>query len=454
MAMAGALFGTDGIRGKANLYPMTAKMALKIGRAAGITFQNGHQHKCKVVIGKDTRLSGYMLEFALAAGILSTGVEVYFLGPMPTPAIAHLTKSFAADGGVVISASHNPYYDNGIKFFDKEGFKLADEVEEKIETLALNGIDTDHIAEIGQAHRVNDARGRYIEFAKNSIRNRSLEGITVVLDCANGATYHITKYILTELGAKVVLKNANPDGKNINEYCGAMHPELLKEDVLREKADAAIALDGDGDRLIMLDELGNVINGDKILAIAAIHLKKSGSLHKNTIVATPYSNLGLIQAMEEQGINVVLVQTGDRYVIEEMRRGDYNLGGEQSGHIIFADHSTTGDGTISALQILQIMKESGHKLSELSSIFTDYPQVLLNVRVSEKKPLDDMPTVVKIIKGVEQRLGKWGRVFVRYSGTEPLLRIMVEGKNKLEIEQYAQEIAAEVKKMSGYDGCY
>lgn len=452
--MAGALFGTDGIRGKANLYPMTAKMALKIGRAAGITFQNGHQHKCKVVIGKDTRLSGYMLEFALAAGILSTGVEVYFLGPMPTPAIAHLTKSFAADGGVVISASHNPYYDNGIKFFDKEGFKLADEVEEKIETLALNGIDTDHIAEIGQAHRVNDARGRYIEFAKNSIRNRSLEGITVVLDCANGATYHITKYILTELGAKVVLKNANPDGKNINEYCGAMHPELLKEDVLREKADAAIALDGDGDRLIMLDELGNVINGDKILAIAAIHLKKSGSLHKNTIVATPYSNLGLIQAMEEQGINVVLVQTGDRYVIEEMRRGDYNLGGEQSGHIIFADHSTTGDGTISALQILQIMKESGHKLSELSSIFTDYPQVLLNVRVSEKKPLDDMPTVVKIIKGVEQRLGKWGRVFVRYSGTEPLLRIMVEGKNKLEIEQYAQEIAAEVKKMSGYDGCY
>lgn len=452
--MAVTLFGTDGIRGKANIYPMTAKMALKIGRAAGITFQNGHQHRCKVVIGKDTRLSGYMLEFALAAGLLSTGVEVYFLGPMPTPAIAHLTKSFAADGGVVISASHNPYYDNGIKFFDNEGFKLADEIEEKIETLALNGIDTDHIAEVGQAHRVNDARGRYIEFAKNSIRNRSLEGLTVVLDCAHGATYHITKYILTELGAKVILKNASPNGQNINEHCGAMHPELLKEDVLREKADAAIALDGDGDRLIMLDELGNVIDGDKILAIAAIQLKNRGALHKNTIVATPYSNLGLIQAMEEHGINVVLVQTGDRYVIEEMRRCDYNLGGEQSGHIIFADHSTTGDGTISALQILKIMKESGHKLSELSSIFADYPQVLLNVGVSEKKPLEDMPTVVKIIKEVEQRLGKWGRVFVRYSGTQPLLRIMVEGKNKREIEQYAQEIAAEVKKISGYDGSH
>src|SRR3989338_4232269 len=410
--MAAALFGTDGIRGKANLYPMTAKMALKIGRAAGMVFQEGHNHKCKVVIGKDTRLSGYMLEFALAAGLLSTGVEVYFLGPMPTPAIAHLTKSFAADGGVVISASHNPYYDNGIKFFDKEGFKLADEVEEKIETLAMNGIDTDHIAEIGQAHRVNDARGRYIEFAKNSIRNRSLEGLTVVLDCANGATYHITKYILTELGAKVILKNANPDGKNINEHCGAMHPELLKEDVLREKADAAVALDGDGDRLIMLDELGNTVNGDKILAIAALQLQKEGKLFQNTIVATPYSNLGFIRAMEEQGITVVIVQTGDRYVIEEMRKSGYNLGGEQSGHIIFSDHSTTGDGTISALQILKMMKESGTKLSEMNKVFTEFPQVLLNVNVLEKKPLEEMPLVAQKIQEVEGKLGKWGRVFV------------------------------------------
>ena len=444
--MAPTLFGTDGIRGKANLYPMTAKMALKIGRAAGMVFQEGHNHKCKVVIGKDTRLSGYMLEFALAAGLLSTGVEVYFLGPMPTPAIAHLTKSFAADGGVVISASHNPYYDNGIKFFDKDGFKLADEVEQKIESLALNGIDTDHVAEVGQAHRVNDARGRYVEFAKNSIRNRSLEGLTVVLDCANGATYHVTKYILTELGAKVILKNANPDGKNINEHCGAMHPELLKEDVLREKADAAVALDGDGDRLIMLDELGNTVNGDKILAIAALQLQKEGKLFQNTIVATPYSNLGFIRAMEEQGITVVIVQTGDRYVIEEMRKSGYNLGGEQSGHIIFSDHSTTGDGTISALQILKMMKDSGLKLSEMSKVFTEFPQILINVEMLEKKPLNEMPRVVEKIQEVEQKLGKWGRVFIRYSGTQDLLRIMVEGKNKSEIEQYAQEIVTEVKR--------
>lgn len=448
--MAPALFGTDGIRGKANVYPITAKMALKIGRAAGMVFQEGHKHTCKVVIGKDTRLSGYMLEFALAAGLLSTGIEVYFLGPMPTPAIAHLTKSFAADGGIVISASHNPYYDNGLKFFDKEGFKLADEVEMRIEALALNGIDTDHISEVGQAHRVNDARGRYIEFAKNSIRNCSLEGLTVILDCANGATYHITKHILTELGAKVILKNATPDGKNINEYCGAMHPDLLKEDVLREKADVAVALDGDGDRLIMLDELGNVINGDKILAIAAIQLQKENSLFQNTIVTTPYSNLAFVQAMEERGIKVVSVQTGDRYVIEEMRRCGYNLGGEQSGHTIFSDHSTTGDGTISALQILKIMKDSGQRLSELSKIFTDYPQIALNVEASEKKPLEEMPNLVSKIKEVEQRLGKWGRVFVRYSGTQPLLRIMIEGRDKAEIERYAQEIAAEVKRDSSY----
>ncbi len=443
--MAPVLFGTDGIRGKANLYPMTAKMALKIGRAAGMVFQEGHHHQCKVVIGKDTRLSGYMLEFALAAGLLSTGVEVYFLGPMPTPAIAHLTKSFAADGGVVISASHNPYYDNGIKFFDKDGFKLADEVEKKMESLALDGIDTDHVAEVGQAHRVNDARGRYVEFAKNSIRNRSLEGLTVVLDCANGATYHVTKYILTELGAKVILKNADPDGKNINEHCGAMHPELLKEEVLRSKADAAVALDGDGDRLIMLDELGNVLNGDKILAIAALQLQKEGKLFQNTIVATPYSNLGMIHAMEEHGIKVVIVQTGDRYVIEEMRRSGYNLGGEQSGHIIFSDHSTTGDGTISALQILKMMKDSGMKLSEFGEVFTEFPQVLINVEVPEKKPLEEMHFVVEIIKDVEQKLGKGGKVFVRYSGTQTLLRIMVEGKDKSEIEKYAQEIAAVVK---------
>ncbi len=445
------LFGTDGIRGEANLYPMTAEMAMRIGQAAGLVFKNGHNHRCKVVIGKDTRLSGYLLEFALASGFLSVGIDVYFLGPMPTPAIAHLTKSFAADGGVVISASHNPYYDNGIKFFDKDGFKLPDEVEEKIEKLALGNMEEEEIRgdQIGQAHRVNDARGRYVEFAKASIKNLSLEGLTIVLDCANGATYHITKYILSELGAKVILKNANPDGKNINEKCGAMHPELLKEDVLRENADLAIALDGDGDRVIMLDEKGNVVNGDFIMAICALQMLKEERLNKKTLVTTCYSNLGLIKAIEDAGGEIVLASVGDRYVIDEMRKNGYNLGGEQSGHIIFSDLATTGDGTISSLQILKMMKETGKKLSELCQVMEIFPQVLLNLEVRERRDLAKMLAVTAKIKVIEEKLGKLGRVVVRYSGTQSILRIMIEGQDKKEIERYAQEIAFEVKKEIG-----
>ena len=448
--MSRKLFGTDGIRGKANTYPMTVDIALKVGKAAGIIFKNGSK-KSKIVIGKDTRLSGYMIESALAAGLLSMGLEVYFVGPMPTPAIAHITKSFAADAGVVISASHNPYEDNGVKFFDSQGFKLPDDVEEKIEQLALSELNTDNITgeDVGKAHRINDARGRYIEFAKNSIKNMSLKGLKIVLDCANGATYHVTKYILTELGAEVILKNTFPNGKNINERCGAMHPELLKDDVLLENADLAIALDGDGDRVIMLDEQGQVVCGDTMMAIAALDMLREGKLKQNTLVTTVMSNLGLVKTIENANGKVVRTRVGDRYVIEEMRNRGYNLGGEQSGHIIFLDHTTTGDGTISALQVLKIMKKTGQKLSELASVIKMYPQVMMNVDVKEKKPVEEMPSVFSKIKEIEQKLGSEGRVLVRYSGTSNKLRVMLEGKVKEEIENYANQIAEEVRKEIG-----
>ncbi len=445
------LFGTDGIRGKANTFPMTAEMALKIGQAAGIVFKSSGRKKSKIIIGKDTRISGYMIESALAAGLLSVGVEIYFVGPMPTPAIAHITRSFAADAGIVISASHNSYEDNGIKFFDGDGFKLSDETEEKIESLAVSEINTEHINGdiIGQAHRIGDARGRYIEFAKSSIKSMSLQGLKIILDCANGATYHITKYILSELGAEVILRNTYPDGKNINENCGAMHPELLKKDVLENNANVAIALDGDGDRVIMLDENGNVVDGDQMMALAALEMIKNGQLNNNTLVVTKYSNLGLVKAVEDVGGKVVMTQTGDRYVVEEMRKNSYNLGGEQSGHLIFLDYTTTGDGTISALQILKIMKKTGKKLSELVKVMEKFPQVLVNVQVSEKKDIEEMPAVKIKISEIEEKLGRFGRVLVRYSGTENLLRIMVEGKDKEIINNYAQEIAEMVKKEVG-----
>ncbi|MFH1275836.1 MAG: phosphoglucosamine mutase [Candidatus Woesearchaeota archaeon] len=445
--MARKLFGTDGIRGKANTYPMTVEVALKIGQAAGLVFNNGHR-KSKIIIGKDTRLSGYMIESALAAGLLSVGADVYFIGPMPTPAIAQITRSFAADAGIVISASHNSYEDNGIKFFDGNGFKLPDEVEEKIELLFDSEINTEEISGdlIGKAHRIGDARGRYIEFAKSSINSMSLKGLRIILDCANGSTYHITKYILMELGAYVILRNVNPDGKNINESCGALHPELLKEDLLREHADVAIALDGDGDRLIMLDEKGNVIDGDHILMIAALDMMAENKLKKNTVVVTHYSNLGLTKAIENAGGKVVKVKTGDRYVLEEMVKEGYNLGGEQSGHIIFLDETTTGDGTIAALQILKVMKKTKKKLSELASTMEKFPQVHLKVNVAERKELHELPNVSAKIIEIEDKLGGFGRVLVRPSGTENLLRIMVEGSDEGIIQSYAEEIAEEVRK--------
>jgi phosphoglucosamine mutase len=446
------LFGTDGVRGKANTAPMTAEMALKLGQAAALVFRK-HINKDSItaVIGKDTRKSGYIFEYALTAGLCSMGINVYLVGPMPTPAISHLTKSFAADFGIVISASHNPAGDNGIKFFDREGFKLPDDFEEEIERLMESPIDTSHIngTHVGKATRIDDAAGRYIEYTKNSIKNMSLAGIKVVLDCANGAAYKVAPPIFRELGADVIVLNNTPDGLNINEGCGSMHPEVIKEAVRRHKADIGIALDGDADRVIMVDEHGNDVDGDHIIAMCAIDMKRRGKLKNDTVVVTVMANIGFEMAMKKAGINVIKTQVGDRYVIDEMRKGPFMLGGEQSGHIIFFSRSTTGDGTLSALQVLALMKYSGKTLSELAKCMTSYPQVLKNIKVREKKQIESMPSVLKAIADAEKRLGAEGRVLVRYSGTENKCRVMLEGKDQKVIDSMADSIIAVIKKEIG-----
>lgn len=436
------LFGTDGIRGKANEFPMTPELALKLGKAIAINFANGNAPK--VVIGKDTRLSGYMLETALTSGLVSMGTQVFLVGPMPTPAISHLTRSLNADAGIVISASHNPAEDNGIKIFDSQGYKLSDETEQKIESLifskemeegSLNG------KEIGKAFRINDAQGRYNEFAKNSINNNSLSGLNIVVDCANGAAYKLAPQIFSELGANVTAINNSPNGLNINLECGATHLNSLSEKVKETKADLGIALDGDADRLIIVDSNGEEINGDKIMAVLALNLKEKGKLSNNTVVATIMSNTGFEKYLSENGITVIRAKVGDRYVIEEMRNNSYNFGGEQSGHIIFGDYSTTGDGIITALQFLNLVKEKNQSVSELCNTFELFPQVLVNVNVKEKKPFEELPTVLEKIKQTEQTLGENGRVLVRYSGTENIARVMIEGPNETEIKEMADSIA-------------
>jgi phosphoglucosamine mutase len=446
------LFGTDGIRGKANMYPMTADLALKLGQAAAIVLKkHAKDDTVKVIIGKDTRKSGYIFEYALTAGLCSMGIDVYLVGPMPTPAIAHLTKSFACDFGIVISASHNPAEDNGIKFFDSRGFKLPDSIEDEIESLINSDINTSTISgtDVGKATRIDDAAGRYIEFTKNSIKNMSLEGLKVVLDCANGAAYKVAPPIFRELGAEVIVLNNKPDGVNINLDCGSLHPEVLKAAVLGHKADIGIALDGDADRVIMVDEKGNDVDGDHIIAMCALDMRRRGKLDSNTVVVTVMTNIGFGKAMEKAGINVIKTKVGDRYVVEEMRRNNHMLGGEQSGHIIFFSRSTTGDGTLSALQVLAILKTSGRKLSELARCMTSYPQVLKNVKVVEKKPIDTIPAVAKAIKDAEDQLGDDGRVLVRYSGTEKKCRVMLEGKDKEEIDHLADDIILKIKKEIG-----
>ena len=448
----GKLFGTDGIRGVANAYPMTPEAVLNIGKAVAHVFKGKcEKERPKFVLGKDTRLSGYMLENALASGIASVGADVLLVGSMPTPAIAHLTKSLNADAGIVLSASHNPAEDNGIKIFSEDGYKLPDTVENEIEKYVLSeAVKTEHIKGnlIGKAYRIDDAKGRYIEFVKASVKSMSLKGLKIVLDCANGAAYNTAPHVFSELGAEVIVLSNKPDGLNINLDCGAMHPEKMMAVVKKEKADIGIALDGDADRVIVCDEKGKSVDGDHIIAICAIEMKENGTLKKNHVVVTIMANKGFDIAMEKRKIKVVKTNVGDRYVVDQMRKKGYVLGGEQSGHILFSDYTTTGDGIISALQLLKVMKERGKKISKLAECMKSLPQVLVNVAVKEKKSISKLK-VNKNIKDAESQLGKKGRVLVRYSGTQKLCRIMIEGEDKRKILKMANDIAKVMKKEIG-----
>lgn len=446
------LFGTDGVRGIANLEPMTSETAMKLGRAAAYVFKR-RAGRHQIVIGKDTRLSGYMLESALTSGICSMGVDVILVGPMPTPGVAFLTRSLRADAGVMISASHNPYQDNGIKFFSNDGFKLADKLELRMEQLILSD-EIKHLRptaeEVGKAFRVDDAEGRYIEFIKRSLpRDMDFQGLTVVLDCANGAAYKVLPHVIRELGAQVKVINDQPDGVNINSKCGAVHPEQLQEAVRTYKADIGIAMDGDADRSIFVSEKGEVVDGDHAMAAFALDLKARGRLKHDTVVGTVMSNFGLEVAMKKAGIRLIRTSVGDRYILERMVSEGYNLGGEQAGHLIFLDFNTTGDGIISAVQMLKLMRRSGKSLSEVSQCMQAVPQVLLGVQVKHKPDLSSFPEVKHAIETCEARLNGMGRVLVRYSGTEPLCRVMVEGLDNAIIRNVAEELAGVLRKSLG-----
>ena len=446
------LFGTDGVRGVANLEPMTSEIAMQLGRAAAHLFMR-RAGRHQVVIGKDTRLSGYMLESALTSGICSMGVDVLLVGPMPTPAIAFLTRSLRADAGVVISASHNPYQDNGIKFFSNEGFKLPDEVEARIEQLIVSD-EIKHLRPtadaIGKAYRIGDAEGRYIEFVKRSVpRDLDFQGIKLVVDCANGAAYKVAPTVLRELGAEIEVIANTPDGMNINDTCGAVHPERLQDAVRRHGAHLGIALDGDADRAIFVCEQGEIVDGDHVMAALGLDLHAQGRLASQAVVGTVMSNFGLELAMKKAGIQLMRTPVGDRYLMERMLADGYNFGGEQSGHFIFLDHNTTGDGLISALQILSLMKRTGKPLSELAKAMTAVPQILLNVKVKHKPDLNQIPDIQQAIKTAEATLNGSGRVLVRYSGTEALLRIMVEGERDSTIREVADHLANIVRARIG-----
>ncbi len=447
------LFGTDGVRGVANVDPMTSEMMVKLGRAAAHVLKERRRGRHRIVIGKDTRLSGYMLENALASGICSMGVDILLVGPLPTPGIAFITASMRADAGVVISASHNPYQDNGIKFFDRDGFKLPDEVEDEIESHIFNGA-IEHFRptadEVGKAFRVDDAVGRYVVFLKSTFpAHLSLEGVRIVVDCANGAAYRVAPSVFEELGADVLAVGVEPDGMNINAGCGSLHPEGVAEKVRQTGAHMGIALDGDADRVIVVDEHGNQVDGDHIMAICARDLVARGRLAGGAVVATVMSNLGLERSLAEVGLGLVRTRVGDRYVVDRMRQEGYNFGGEQSGHLIFLDHATTGDGVLAALQLLAVMVEQGKPLSELARVMEAVPQVLHNVRVREKVPVDRLPSVARAIREAEEALGADGRVLVRYSGTEPKLRVMVEGDNEDRIRAMAERICSAVSEEIG-----
>ncbi len=438
-------FGTDGIRGRANAFPMTAEMALKVGMAAGLSFKNGG-HRHRVVIGKDTRLSGYMLENALVAGFTAVGMDVFLLGPMPTPSVAMLTRSLRADLGVMISASHNPYHDNGIKFFGPDGFKLSDELELQIEALIESDMSSRLTGDLGRAKRIESAQQRYIEFAKRTLpREMSLEGLRVVVDCANGAAYKVAPEALWELGADVISLGVMPDGYNINKDCGSTSTDALAKKVHEVRADIGIALDGDADRVIIVDENGAVIDGDQLMAVVAQSWQAHNRLSQPGIVATVMSNLGLERYLDSLGLSLARTKVGDRYVVEHMRAHGYNVGGEQSGHIVLSDFATTGDGLIAALQIMACIKDQGKTVSEVCRRFDPVPQLLKNVRYSGGKPLE-MADVKAAIEDGEQRLGNTGRLVIRASGTEPLIRVMAEGDDAGLVRSVVNDIADVVAK--------
>jgi phosphoglucosamine mutase len=449
----GRLFGTDGVRGVANQSPMTAEMVLEIGRAAAYTIKkHDHRRHC-ILIGKDTRVSGYMLENALTAGICSMGVDVLLVGPMPTPGIAFITRSMRADAGLMISASHNPYQDNGIKIFAHNGHKLPDAEESEIEELITSGRIKDirpTAGEIGKARRIDDAAGRYVVFCKNTFPEEvSLEGMKIVLDCANGATYKIAPTIFTELGAEVVTIHDKPNGTNINLHCGSQHTQDLKYKVLETKAHAGLAFDGDGDRVIVVDNQGNELTGDHVLAICGKDLKDRGKLVNNLVVTTVMANFGLYKALKQLGIDYVASQVGDRYVLEAMKEKGAVIGGEASGHTIFLDHHSTGDGIISALQLLSVVQRSGESLSSLASIMQMTPQRLVNIDVKSKPPLEDVAAVQEAIKQAEAELKDDGRVLIRYSGTQSMCRVMVEGPTEEMTDLLVAQLADVVKASIG-----
>lgn len=446
------IFGTDGVRGRANNTPMTVEIALALGRAAGKIFRT-RKGKHRVVIGKDTRLSCYMFENALIAGLCSMGVDTLMVGPLPTPGVAFITRAYRADAGIVISASHNPFYDNGIKFFSSEGFKLPDSWESEMEELVASQdfedcLPVDH--EVGRNTKIIDADGRYIEYTKATFPRRlSLKTMKIALDCANGASYKVAPLVFRELDAEVFVYGNAPNGLNINDKCGSLHPETIMKAVIDHHADVGIALDGDADRVVMVDENAQIVDGDTILAICARDMFQKGLLRNNKVVATVMSNFGFIKAMEQLGIEVIRSQVGDRYVIQDMLKHEANLGGEQSGHMIFLDHNTTGDGLVCALQVLRIMIETDSKLSDLAAIFKKYPQAVINVKISSKKPLETLTQVKETIAEVEKALGDSGRVLVRYSGTENICRVMVEGPKYKQVQQMALTIASAVQNEIG-----
>jgi phosphoglucosamine mutase len=453
------IFGTDGVRGTANVEPVTAETALKLGRAAAHVFKNLESQsrgrgKHKIVIGKDTRLSGYMLENAISSGILSMGVDVLFIGPLPTPGVAYVTRSLRADAGIVITASHNPYEDNGIKFFGADGYKLDDKIENEIESLVFSG-EIEKVrptaGEIGKAVRIDDALGRYIEFAKSSFpRGMTLEGLRVVVDCGHGAAYKSTPSVLHELGAEVIVYGHRPDGTNINKDCGSMHPAQMCHNVAEHQAHIGIAHDGDADRVLLCDENGKLIDGDDIMAIAALDMLAQKTLAEKTLVATVMSNAGLETAIKSAGGKMLRTAVGDKNVIDEMLKHGFNFGGEQSGHLIFRDFGTTGDGLVAALQILRIMKAKGQPLSRLAKCWTRFPQLVTNVKVREKIPFEKIDGVTKFVAAAEKELkSAGGRVLLRYSGTEPKARLLLEGRDAKVLESWSKKICGAIQKQIG-----